>query len=173
MTVRKLFWWAYLVILHLAALLVIAAIPEIRNRFQMQQRIPGSRLSTQYDNRPDEWMRFIMHDGRDLVVSIVDRPYGVDSILVAPPGSQYVWSFDRNEGEGWRLYISDYGTAERADTHLSDPESDHVLVDGYPYGDIDGFPDRELIKSDGLKQIYRIEPIERTLDHEILESDEP
>jgi hypothetical protein len=157
MTIRKLIWWMYLVVLHLAVLFVLLLIPQVRHRFQMQKRLPGSRLSTQYDNRPDEWMRFILHDGRDPVLSIIDRPFGVEHIQVAPPDSQYVWSFDRNEGEDWKLFVADYGSVERADAHLTDPTTNHAFVDGYPNGGIDGFPDREINIKEDAKSFYQIE----------------
>ncbi len=174
MSIRKLFWWSYLIIVHLAILFVLISIPELRRRFQMQQRLPGSRLSTEYDNRPDEWMRFIMHDGmRDPVVSIIDRPFGVEYICVAPPGSQSVWNFNRREGEGWRLHVADYGTPELAKRHFSNSFSGHVLVDGYPDGGADGFPDRESITTGGVRRVFTIEPVVRELEFEVPESSQP
>lgn len=159
MAIQKLFWWAYLVVLHIVVLFVIAAIPEVRNRFQMEKRLPGSRLSTQYDNRPDEWMRFIMHDGRPSpVVSIIDRPFGVEHIAVAPPGSRYVWNFDRDEGEEWKLFVAEYDTARQAAAHNQGDWSKHVMVDGYPGGGLDGYPDREVFIEGDTKRIYTIEP---------------
>ena len=159
MTIRKLFWWAYLVVLHLAVLLIIAAIPEVQRRFQMQQRLPGSRLYTQYDNRPAEWMRFIMHDGyTSPVVSIVDRPFGVNHIAVSPPGARFVWSFDREEGQEWSLFIAEYDTAKQAAMHTLGDWSTHVMIDGEPGVGLDGYPNREVYIDNGMEKIYIIEP---------------
>ena len=170
---KRIAWISYLVVLHGALLFGIAMIPGIRARFQMEKRIPGSRLYTLYDNRPDEWMRFIMHDDRDPVIAIIDYPYGVGHIQVAPPGSQFVWSFDRDEGEYWKLYIADFGTAQRAASHLQDPDANHFYLDGYPIGGIDGFPDREAIIEGDVKRTYQIDPPTKTLLREVPYSVEP
>lgn len=173
-TLKRIVWISYLVILHCAVLFGIAMIPGIRHRFQLEKQIPGSRLYSVYDNRPDEWMRFIMHDDRESpVLSIVDRPFGVEHIQVSPPGSQYVWSFSRDEGEDWKLMISDYGTSQRADSHLQDPTASHFYLDGYPNGGIDGFPDREGIIERDVKRSYLIDPPTKTLLREAPNSAEP
>lgn len=158
---------AYLVVLHLVIVLLIAtlvmAIYFIRSDF----RLPGSRLSTTYTNGDDDWGYYIQHDDRDLLVGVAELPFGVHTIVVSPPDCQYVWTFDREVEEDWKLYISDFGTPQRANSHLEDPSSTHMITDGFPYGPLDGFPDREVLVKDGMKKFFRIEPIERVLDKEI------
>ncbi|MBO6513025.1 MAG: hypothetical protein JJ974_03565 [Phycisphaerales bacterium] len=160
---------AYLVVLHLVILFLIAALALAIYFIRSDFRLPGSRLSTAYSNENDDWGYYIQHDDRDLLVGVTELPFGVHTIMVSPPDCQYVWTFDRDPEEDWKLYISDFGTPQRADSHLEDPSSAHMLIDGYPYGPLDGFPDREVLTEDSMKKFFRVEPIERVFDNEVPE----
>ena len=164
---------AYLVVLHIVVLflvgMLILAIYMIRSDF----RRPGSRLSLLSEHTKAGFAYGINHNARDPVIAILENENGIESIVVAPPHTQFVWNFDRDESQNWQLMIADFGSTQLADKHLQDPTNYHMIVDGFPYGPLDGYPDRELVREDGLKKFYKIEPIERTLDNEVPDKSSP
>lgn len=157
-------WRTYLVAIHLIVLFALLSIPIIRKKVQEERQQPGSQIRSEYDEYPDGgWVRVFSMADRDPVMGVVEDNGLVQHLFVSPPDSPYVWFWDRTKDQSWALQIVEYDSVENAAHHFTSGSS-HRLIDGMPYGALDGFPDRELISSDGMKQFFSIEPIERTLE---------
>ncbi len=163
---KSVVWWVYLFALHLVVLFALLSIPEIRKRFQAERQLPGSQIRSEHDEYPDGgWVRVFTMDNRDPVMAIVDDDGWVNHLFVQPPDTRYVWSWDRTRDTTWTLMIAEYDSVENAQHHF-DAIASRVVMDGYPYNNLDGFIDREMIIEDNTKMYFSISPPDRSLDHE-------
>ena len=87
--------------------------------------------------------------------------FGVDTIVVSPPGSTLVWQWRREAGKDWKLLVSEYATPQQADRHTDASHIRRLLVDGDEDNPMDGYPDRELVISGSARTAYSLSPPQR------------
>ncbi|MHA7814415.1 MAG: hypothetical protein ACX94C_13615 [Phycisphaerales bacterium] len=159
MSTKRTFLLLYVVLLHLVVLALIGMLALAVSMIREERRLPGSRLYATYENNDDGWWHHIQHDGRDPVLSIQDRFFGVDLIVVAPPDSSFVWMWTRDEGEEWELTVSDYSSVNAADHHIDTSLIQRLILD-VP---IDGYPDREVEIHNGVRTGYNLSMPDREM----------
>lgn len=130
--------------LHVVVVTVVTALIFAILNMREDRQLPGSRLAATYSNEPADgrWGHFIKHEGRDPVISILEREYGVSSITVAIPDSTLVYRFWRSSAETeWTCSVDQHSSVEAAAQYVRAGIAPKVTFDGGEFGSFDGVPD--------------------------------